>query len=136
MHGKATETAIAAMGVLAERYDGGETKLSAAEIAEFRNLQRPFVSKVLTELARAGLVLGTRGPGGGFTLARDPGTIYINEVYELFERAAQDACPFGGGICGVGEKCPLHDLFSGVRSARDRILNETTFAVFQKPGVA
>ena len=86
MHGKATETAIAAMGVLAERYDAGATKLSAADIAEARALQRPFVSKVLTELARAGLVIGTRGPGGGFTLARPPETIFLNEVYELFER--------------------------------------------------
>jgi Rrf2 family protein len=132
MHGKATETAIAAMGFLAERYDEGRTKLSAAEIADARGLQRPFVSKVLTELARAGLVVGVRGPGGGFALAREPRTIVLHEVYDLFERSGDDACPFGGGICGQGQNCPLHDMFSQVRSATDQILHRTTFEVFQK----
>ena len=130
MHGKATETAIAAMGYLAERYDGGSTKVSAAEIAKQRGLQRPFVSKVLTELARAELVVGHRGPGGGFTLTRPPDTIYLHEVNQLFERSSGDACPFGGGICGIGEKCPLHDMFAQVRRATDQILHSTTFAVF------
>ena len=47
MYGKQTETAIAAMSRLAEVYDGGKTRLSAAEIAADRNLQRPFVGKIL-----------------------------------------------------------------------------------------
>ena len=131
MHGKATETAIAAMGYLAEKYDEGE-RCSAAEIAKARNLQGPFVSKVLTELARAELVIGVRGPGGGFSLARDPEDILLHEVSDLFERDTGDACPFGGGICGVGEKCPLHDMFAKVRTSTERILHETTFGVFRR----
>lgn len=133
MHGKATETAIAAMGYLAERYDAGE-RCSAADIAKARKLQGPFVSKVLTELARAGLVVGVRGPGGGFTLARDPDEIRLHEVAELFERSTGDACPFGGGICGDGEKCPLHDMFARVRAASEQIMHKTTFGVFRKQG--
>ena len=131
MHGKATETAIAAMGYLAEQFDEGK-RVSAAEIASARGLQGPFVSKVLTELARAGLVQGVRGPGGGFSLTRDPETIHLNEVYELFERDSGDACPFGGGVCGKGEPCPLHDQFAAVRAATNRILTETTFGVFRR----
>ncbi|MDJ0974837.1 MAG: Rrf2 family transcriptional regulator [Planctomycetota bacterium] len=130
IHGKATETAIAAMGVLAERYDEGRGRCSAEAIASARGLQRPFVAKILTELARAGLVRGVRGPGGGYTLARSPDTIYIQEVSALFEPQSADACPFGGGICGVGRNCPLHDMFTEVRRATDRIMKETTFAVF------
>ena len=130
IRGKATESAIAAMGVLSERYDGGETLLSAADIAQARGLQRPFVSKVLTDLARVGLVRSVRGPGGGFTLARAPDEIYLYEVNDLFERPSGDACPFGGGICGEGENCPLHDMFAQVRAAADKILHGTTFGVF------
>ncbi|MCA9315194.1 MAG: Rrf2 family transcriptional regulator [Planctomycetes bacterium] len=133
MHGKATETAIAAMGYLAERYDGGTTLVSAADIARHRKLQRPYVAKVLTELARAGLVRGVRGPGGGYALARDPGAIHLIDVHALFERADDDACPFGGGICGQGEKCPLHDAFAKVRAASEHILQRTTLAVFRSP---
>ena len=53
-------------------------------------------------------------------------------VSDLFERASGDACPFGGGICGVGEKCPLHDKFARVRAASEKILHDTTFGVFRR----
>ena len=132
MHSKATETAIAAMGVLSAAYDGGATRLSAESIAKTRGLQRPFVSKVLTELARAGLVVGVRGPGGGFSLTRDPSTIYVNEVYSLFERTADEGCLCGERGCGTDWKCALHDCFVRVRRATDRLLHETTFGVFKE----
>ncbi len=133
MYGKATETAVAAVGRLAEVYDGGSTLLSAAAIAETRGLQAPFLSKILTVLATAGIVRGSRGPGGGFTLARPPAEITLYDVFALFERVGNtDACPFGGGICGVGDPCPLHDKFLVVKDAMGKVLHETTFAAFQK----
>ncbi len=132
MYGKATETAIAAVGLLAEIYDRGETLLSAAAIAEARGLQAPFLSKILTTLAQGGIVNGSRGPGGGFTLARPPSEILLYDVFRLFERTDnENACPFGGGQCGEGEPCPLHDKFVVVREAMDKVLHETTFAAFQ-----
>ena len=64
MYGKQTETAIAAMSRLAEMYTDQPVRQSAIEIADVRGLQRPFVAKILTVLSQAGLVNGTRGPGG------------------------------------------------------------------------
>ena len=133
MYGKQTQCAIAAMSRLAEVYDGGKTKLSAAEIAESRGLPRPFVSKILSVLSQAGLVTGSRGPGGGTTLAKPPDQIRIYDVFRLFEREEHvRECPFGGGICGVGEPCPIHDRLEEVHKAMDRLLHETTFAIFQR----
>lgn len=132
MYGKATEAAIAAMGRLAELYDGGVTRASAVDIADSRGLQRPFVAKVLTTLSQAGLVVGSRGPGGGFALARPPEEIRLYDVFRLFEREeTSDACPFGGGVCGVGDPCPLHDKLVSVQRSVDDLLLGTTFAVFR-----
>ena len=98
MYGKQTECAIAAISRLAEVYDGGLTNLSADNIADSRGLPRPFVRKVLSILAQAGLVIGSRGPGGGCRLARDPRKIKLYDVFKLFEREDEsDNCPFGGG---------------------------------------
>ena len=58
MYGRQTEYAIAVMGRLAEVYDGGETRLSAADVANSRGLQQPFVAKILSQLSQAGLVVG------------------------------------------------------------------------------
>lgn len=132
MYGKATETAIAAMSRLAEVYDGGKTRLSADDIAKARHLQRPFVAKVLTTLSQHGLVNGSRGPGGGFALAREPKKIKLYDVFRLFEREDRsDNCPFGGGVCGVGDPCPLHHKLVRVNEAVNDVLHNSTFAEFQ-----
>ncbi|MFK7959507.1 MAG: Rrf2 family transcriptional regulator [Phycisphaerales bacterium] len=133
MYGKQTETAIAAMSRLAEVYDEGRTRLSATEIATDRGLQRPFVGKILSTLSQAGLVDGSPGPGGGYMLARTPGDITIFDVYRLFEREDSSVeCPFGGGICGVGEACALHDRLVDLKETLDRMLHETTFEDFRR----
>lgn len=132
MYSKATETAIAAMTRLAEVYDRGRTRLSAIEIAESRGLQKPFVAKVMTTLSRARLVEGSRGPGGGFTLARHPRRIKLFDIFCLFERDDDtDNCPFSGGICGVGDPCPLHHKLTDVQKAMDDVLHHTTLDVFR-----
>ena len=131
MYGKSTETAIAALSRLAEVYDGGATRLSATEIAASRGLQRPFVAKILSTLSQAGLVEGTRGPGGGFSFANHPREVTLYDVYCLFERPkASKTCPVGGGVCGGQALCPLHDRFENVRKAMDKVLHATTFDVF------
>ncbi|MDC0429143.1 Rrf2 family transcriptional regulator [Phycisphaerales bacterium] len=132
MYSRQTETAIAATTRLAEVYDGGSTRLSVTDIAESRNLQRPFLAKILTVLSQAGLVSGTPGPGGGFMLAKDPKDIRINDIYRLFESDnTSHACPFGGGVCGEGDPCPLHSELVDVQSAVDRLLHDTTLERFQ-----
>ncbi len=133
MYKKTTETALAALSRLAEVYDGGKTRLSATEIAADRGLQRPFLGKVLSILAQAGLIEGARGPGGGFTFAVPPRDVKLYDVYRLFERAGDAShCPFGGGICGAGDLCPLHDRLVDVRNATDAVLHNTDFDVFRK----
>lgn len=133
MYGKQTECAIAAMSRLAEAYDSGAERVSAGDIADSRGLQRPFVAKILSTLAQAGLVTGARGPGGGFTLAMHPRKIKLYDVFRLFEREdTSDICPFGGGRCGVGQPCALHDKLVGVQDAMDDVLHRTTFDEFRK----
>ncbi len=133
MYGRQTETAIAAMSRLAEVYDGGTTRLSAADIAKSRQLQGPFVAKILTNLSQAGLITGSPGPGGGYTLARHPKQITLFQVFELYERENESlACPFGGGVCGQGDPCPLHHKLVAVKEAMDELLRRTSFDVFRE----
>ncbi len=132
MYGRQTECAIAAMSRLAEVYDGGKTRLSAADIADARGLPRPFVAKILSTLSQAGLVTGARGPGGGAVLARHPRDIKLYDAFKLFEREdSTTACPLGRGTCGVGKPCPLHHKLVELQQALDRLLHETTFEEFR-----
>lgn len=132
MYGKQTERAIGAMSRLAELWDEGKTRLSAIEIADDRALPRPMVAKILTTLSQAHLVVGSPGPGGGYALARHPSEICFQEVFELFEREdSSHMCPFGGGVCGVGECCAMHDRLIEMRESIRTFMTNSTFEMFR-----
>jgi Rrf2 family transcriptional regulator, iron-sulfur cluster assembly transcription factor len=132
MYGKQTERAIGAMSRLAEVWDSGKTRLSAFDIADERGLPRPMVAKILTALSQANLVVGSPGPGGGYALSRPPSEITLRQVYELFEREDQSTtCPFGGGVCGAGEPCALHDRLVDMQKKISDFLCTTTFEEFR-----
>ena len=129
LHQKTTQNAIAAMSRLAELYVDDLTA-SSRDIAEARNLPQPLVAKVLTTLARAGLVTGSPGPGGGYRFAGDPKSVSLYDVVSLFERESDTACPFGPGWCGDGEPCPLHNSLVAMGQIEEDYLKNTTFDVF------
>jgi len=119
------------MSALAERYDGGKTVLSSLDIAKDRNLPQPLVAKLLTSLSTGGLIDGTRGPGGGYWLAKSPARISLADIAELFEKENEGImCPFGPGWCGKGEPCPLHDELAAMDSQWETFMRKTTLAVF------
>ena len=129
-YGKMSGCAVAAMSALAEVFPKG-VRLSSAQVAESRNHSQPLVAKVLTQLSQHGFVCGTRGPGGGYQLARDPASITFYEVVELFEgHRDTSSCPFGPGWCGIGEPCPLHDTLVAMRDESASTLKKITFAPF------
>jgi Rrf2 family iron-sulfur cluster assembly transcriptional regulator len=129
-YGKMSGCAVAAVSALAEVHPEGTT-LSSLQIAQSRNLSQPLVAKVLTLLSQHGIVHGTRGPGGGYRLARDPTTITVLEIVELFEgHRDPSSCPFGPGWCGVGAPCPLHDTLVAMSETAATTLRKINFAAF------
>ena len=51
-----------------------------AEIAEANSISEQFLSQILTELRRAGLVYSKKGKGGGYELARPAHEIRVGAV--------------------------------------------------------
>lgn len=129
-YGKMSGSAVAAMSALAEVHPTGRT-LSSQEIAASRNLSQPLVGKVMTILSQHGLVIGSRGPGGGYRMATKPDDVSLFQVVELFEGHRNlNSCPFGPGWCGVGEPCPLHDSLVAISESAEEALRSLSFASF------
>ena len=59
--------------------------LSAAALAQQRNLPLPMVSKILKTLARAGLLVSQRGALGGYSLARPAAEISAADIIGALE---------------------------------------------------
>lgn len=77
------------------------------QIAEATQVPASYLSKVLQSLARAGIVHGQRGAGGGFTLARSAEEITVLAVVEAVDPIPRiERCPLG--IASHVRLCPLH----------------------------
>ncbi|MBL8827843.1 MAG: Rrf2 family transcriptional regulator [Planctomycetaceae bacterium] len=132
-YGKVAQAAISAASLLAENFstDGGK-RLNSREIAEKRKLSQAIVAKVLTTLSKIGIVTGSPGPGGGYSLACHPKQVTLQQIVAPFERQEPSlSCPFGEGWCGTGPHCPLHKQLERLRVQMSEFLNRTTLASFQ-----
>ena len=59
--------------------------LNARDLAGATNLPLPTVSKILKGLARGGLLVSHRGVKGGYSLARPPREISVEEIIRALE---------------------------------------------------
>jgi Rrf2 family protein len=126
MFSRSARLGIAAMSALAE------ASMTAAQIARRRRISPAYLAKILTVLARHGLIRGARGPGGGFVLARPPAEISLLEIVSCFEHIERAPhCPLGRkSPCAGKQPCGLHEPFRKLWEARTAFLAETTLAGF------
>ena len=108
---KLTDYATVVMTCLASA-DG---VLSAQSLAERARLETPTVSKLLKQLAQAGLVVSTRGINGGYRLAREAPRISIADIVTAMEG------PIGMTECSAHEGSCGHEAHCGVRVNWQRI---------------
>jgi len=102
--------------------------VSGQRVADQAAIPRKYLSKILGDLVRAGILEGTRGRHGGFKLSRTPQSIRLNEVLALFEPALANRrpCPFGNVVCNDEVPCAGHERWKVVREAYQGFLQETT----------
>ena len=60
-------------------------RLSATELAEETGVPLPTAQKLMQRLALHGLLVGQRGAGGGYALARQAGEISLADIVEAVE---------------------------------------------------
>ena len=74
---------LRALALMTERY--GQQPVSAREMASEEEISPSFLEQLLAHLRRHDIIVGVRGPGGGFRLKRPPEKIFISEVVEALE---------------------------------------------------
>jgi Rrf2 family iron-sulfur cluster assembly transcriptional regulator len=103
--------AVMAMTDLAGR--GAERAVSVAEIAERQQLSQAYLEQLFARLRRRGLVTASRGPGGGYRLARPAAETTVADVVIAVDEPLR-AIRCGGGKAGCmkdGARCLTHDLW-------------------------
>jgi len=133
MFSQTIEYALRAVLMLAAR--PGEA-LTAKDVADRTQTPAHYLSKVMQELVRAGVVRSQRGPRGGFRLARSPEQITMYDVVEAIDPLPRlRRCPLG--IEGHEGLCPLHRRIDEAMAMVEQSFRATTLAeLLSAPGMA
>ncbi|MBK8841133.1 MAG: Rrf2 family transcriptional regulator [Hyphomonadaceae bacterium] len=62
--------------------------VALAEVAERQQISLSYLEQLFSMLRRAGLVVSSRGPGGGYRLQRPAADITVGEVFRAVEEPA------------------------------------------------
>ena len=115
---KATRCALFAVLDLAR---DPERQVSAADIAEKYGISAHHLSKVLRDLARAGLVQSMRGAGGGYQFTGNMSRTTLFDVISLFENISNEA----GGRPEAGDDSEIGRALGMVLNEIDEIAVST-----------
>ena len=85
-------------------------------IAGRQGLSLSYLEQLFTRMRKAGLVDSTRGPGGGYTLARAAPDITVAEVIAAVDERVDNTQCSGESNCHDGEQCLTHELWDELGS--------------------
>jgi Rrf2 family protein len=127
-----TRYAIRALQHLADNFGQGPVPLT--DIAQAQNIPSKFLTVILSELSREGLVATQRGRDGGYWLALSPIDISYGDIVRLTRgslalvpcasRFAHEQCK----NCLPEEECRLHHVMLRVRDEMAKVLDGISLA--------
>lgn len=114
--------AVVAMLDVAE--NAGNRPVSLADVAARQRISLSYLEQLFAMLRRAGLVSASRGPGGGYRLARPDGEISVSDVFRAVEEP-------GNGADGAGRdwsEGPAAGLWEALDAHIELFLDDVTVA--------
>lgn len=114
---------------------GKPVRLNASDLAEETGVPAPTAQKIVSLLTRAGLLTGTRGAGGGITLARPSAAISLADIIEAVEGpiAMTNCITHGERDCAREGHCAVQPHWPAVNAAVRGALGQISLASIVAP---
>lgn len=95
------------------------------DIAAATGVPANYLSKILNQLRKAGIVESRKGWGGGFRVLDDALQRPIRDILVVLDgegSVERNDCAFGLPRCDIENPCPLHDHWEQIRATYDSML--------------
>ena len=126
--------AVTAMMDLAIHEKFGPVTL--ADISVCQGISLSYLEQIFARLRRNGLINGTRGPRGGYRLARPADLITVADIITAVSEKIDTTRCEGKENCQNGERCLTHELWADLSAQIHDFLAGITLAQFaQRTGV-
>lgn len=116
----------------------GKKVTGIKKISRDLNLPAPFLAKILQMMARKKILNSVKGPHGGFSLLKNASEITLFDIISTIDgEEVFTECIMHSGTCNSIDRnmnpCPIHDDYSGIRSAFiDLVKNRTIDDLIKK----
>lgn len=125
MISQTAEYALRAVVYLAEHSGAGQT---TEQIARATRIPGSYLSKVLQQLGKSGVVQSQRGLGGGFSLRKTAGALTVLEVVNSVDPVERiRECPLGLDAHAM-KLCALHARLDEATAMVEQAFARTTIA--------
>lgn len=122
-----TDYAVRVMFCLARQEPGA--RLPTQQIGREMQIPRPFLQRIVADLAGAGLVNTFAGPNGGLELALPAAGVYLRQIWEAIEGPLLISdCLEGNNACPFESACPVNRRWMRLQSLIVRELESITLA--------
>jgi len=107
---------------------GGKGPVTLAGISQRQSISLSYLEQLFGKLRRHTLVDSTRGPGGGYTLARSLERVSVADIITAVDEPL-DATQCGGKEnCHDDRRCMTHDLWATLNEKMHDYLSSVTLA--------
>lgn len=112
--------------------------VTLAQIAERQQISLSYLEQLFAQLRKAGVVESSRGPGGGYTLARPAEETFLADIILAVEEDldltrcgghTNPAAPLAGQGCVGGNKCNAHNLWAALSTHMEMYLRRISLAM-------
>jgi len=123
-----SQYALRALAQLAK--ERTERSMLGKELAEKAEIPPNYLAKILLSLKNAGVLGTARGSRGGYWLVREPQTIRLIDIVQLFDQSASPQPCILGQLeqCSEDKPCSAHKRWHEIRKAYTEFLEVTTIA--------
>lgn len=101
--------------------------VSLTEVAMVHKLPLPYLRQLALRLHKAGLIESKEGVHGGYRLAKNPNSITVSEVLQVFEkRLAPVACLDPNDHCSAESTCTTQKIWKTLYGDMLKTFQNTT----------
>lgn len=97
--------------------------ISLAEISNRQEISLSYLEQLFSRLRKQGLVCSTRGPGGGYRVAKPLEAVPVSEIIKAVNESVDATQCAGKENCHSHGRCLTHDLWEGLSEQIEEFLS-------------
>jgi Rrf2 family iron-sulfur cluster assembly transcriptional regulator len=108
--------------------------VTLADISQCQGISLSYLEQLFAKLRKSGLVVGVRGPGGGYRLSRSPNEISVAQVISAIDENVQPQQEHAELSMQFDDRCITHQIWDELSAKIYNYLDSVTLGEFtQKP---